>query len=335
MGTTNRTVSSHRYETMRYNRVGTSGLKLPAVSLGMWHNFGERSPFENQRALACTAFDLGITHFDLADNYGPPGGAAETNMGKILRSDLAAHRDELIISTKAGHHMWNGPYGNWGSRKHMICGLNQSLKRLQLDYVDIYYHHRHDPETPIEETMGALASVVQQGKALYVGISNYETLYARQAIAILKKMNTPCLIDQQCYNLFDRYAEKHGLFQVLEETGTGCIAFSPLAQGLLAGRYLNGIPAGSRAATPGTCLDAARITPALVHTIQRLNDIAQARSQTLAQMALCWVLRMKPVASVLIGASSPEQLIENAAIVNHRALTGEELHRIEQILYEQ
>lgn len=326
--------SPRRYETMRYNRTGTSGLKLPALSLGMWHNFGELCPIENQRALVCTAFDLGITHFDLADNYGPPGGAAESNFGKILHSNLAAHRDELVISTKAGHHMWNGPYGNWGSRKHMICGLDQSLKRMNLDYVDIYYHHRPDPETPLEETMGALASIVQQGKALYVGISNYETEQARAAIALLKELNTPSLIDQQCYNLFDRYAEKQGLFQLLEETGTGCIVFSPLAQGLLTERYLNGIPDGSRAATKGSCLDPNRITPKLLNTIAQLNQVAQARGQTLAQMALCWVLRIKAVTSVLIGASRSEQLVENVAQLDRSRFSEDELRQIEQILSE-
>jgi len=324
--------SPARYETMHYNRTGASGLLLPAISLGMWHNFGELCPLENQRALIRTAFDLGITHFDLADNYGPPGGAAETNLGKILHSDLAGHRDELIISTKAGHHMWNGPYGNWGSRKHMICGLDQSLKRLGLDYVDIYYHHRPDPETPLEETMGALASVVQQGKALYVGISNYETAQAKKAIALLKEMKTPCLIDQQCYNLFDRYGETQGLFRTLEENGVGCIAFSPLAQGLLTGRYLDGIPTGSRAATKGSCLDPNRITPALISIIRNLNGIAQSRGQTLAQMALCWVLRMKPVVSVLIGASRPEQLVENVALLSQSEFTTDELRQIDRIL---
>jgi L-glyceraldehyde 3-phosphate reductase len=317
---------------MIYRRVGSSGLKLPALSLGLWHNFGNGDSPENQRALIRQAFDLGVTHFDLADNYGPPGGAAETQFAKILKADLAGHRDELIVSTKAGHRMGDGPYGDWGSRKHMLSGLDQSLQRLQLDYVDIFYHHRPDPETPLEETMGALATAVQQGKALYVGISNYETELARNAIAVLKDMNIPCLIDQQCYNLFDRYAEHHGLFQALEETGTGCIAFSPLAQGLLTNRYLRGIPDDSRAGTDGTCLDRKRITPQLVETVSQLNGVAQQRGQSLAQLALCWILRIQPVASVLIGASRPEQIAENVAALDNCGFAEEELQQIENIL---
>lgn len=317
---------------MSYRRVGSSGLTLPGVSLGLWHNFGRDDVFENQRALVQKAFDLGITHFDLADNYGPPGGAAEVHFGNILRSDLADHRDELIVSTKAGHHMWDGPYGNWGSRKHMICGLDQSLQRLQLEYVDIYYHHRPDPDTPLEETMGALASMVQQGKALYVGISNYETEVARSAIAMLAELNTPCVIDQQCYNMFDRYAEHHGLFDALEETGVGCIAFSPLAQGLLSNRYLDGIPADSRAGTNGTCLDRERVTGSLVGTVRQLDGLAQERGQSLAQMALCWILRIHAVASVLVGASRPSQIVENVAALDQCDFTDEELLKIERIL---
>lgn len=324
--------SNARYDAMTYRRVGASGLKLPAVSLGLWHNFGEGDDVENQRAMVRTAFDLGITHFDLADNYGPPGGAAEANLGRLLRSDLASHRDELVLSTKAGHRMWDGPYGDWGSRKHMISGLDQSLNRLGVDYVDIYYHHRPDPETPLEETMAALASTVRQGKALYVGISNYETEVAARAIALLKEMNTPCLIDQQCYNMMDRYAETHGLFQTLEETGTGCIAFSPLAQGLLTGRYLDGIPADSRAGTDGTCLDRDRVTGDLQKMTRTLNDIARDRGQSLAQMALCWVLRIRPVASVLIGASRPEQIVENVNALSHLDFSEPELARIEAAL---
>ncbi len=322
--------SATRYDTMPYNRVGRSGLKLPAISLGMWHNFGREDDLSNQRNLLRTSFDLGITHFDLADNYG--GGFAEVNVGTILKSDFRDHRDELIISSKAGHHMWNGPYGDWGSRKHLMSGIDQSLKRLQLDYVDIFYHHRPDPETPAEETAQALADMVRQGKALYVGISNYYGAPSRQMIILLKECGVPCLINQLPYNMFDRNAAESGEFQGLENDGVGCITFSPLAQGLLSGRYLNGIPADSRAAREGTCLDRERISEALLAKVRSLNAIAQERGQSLAQMALCWNLSFVPVASVLIGASRTEQLVENVQALEAPDFTAAELRRIDAAL---
>lgn len=323
-------LNAKRYDQMTYNRVGKSGLKLPALSLGMWHNFGENENLANQLALLSTAFDLGITHFDLADNYG--GGFAEVNVGRFLKNEFKAHRDELIISTKAGHCMWDGPYGDWGSRKHLIAGLDQSLKRLQLDYVDIFYHHRPDPETPMEETAAALADMVRQGKALYIGISNYYGEPSRRITELLRAEGAPCLINQLPFNMFDPNASDSGEFQGLEKDGLGCITFSPLAQGLLSGRYLNGIPTDSRAAKEGTCLETDRITDELLKKVRGLNAIAEARGQSLAQMALCWNLSFTPVASVLIGASRPEQIIENVAALNNLSFAEEELEQIQTVL---
>lgn len=320
----------NRYDTMIYNRVGNSGLKLPAISLGMWHNFGQHDYIDNQLKLLTTAFDLGITHFDLADNYG--GGFAEVNVGNFLKNEFKAYRDELIISTKAGHQMWDGPYGDWGSRKHLIAGIDQSLKRLQLDYVDIFYHHRPDAETPAEETARALADIVRQGKALYIGISNYYGAPSREIIQLLKKEGVPCLINQLPFNMFDQNASESGEFQGLENDGAGAITFSPLAQGLLSGRYLNGIPEGSRAATDGTCLDRERVNEELLTQVRALNEIAKARGQSLAQMALCWNLNFSPVSSVLIGASRPEQIKENVQALENPVLSADELQQITAVL---
>ncbi|MBW5447022.1 L-glyceraldehyde 3-phosphate reductase [Cohnella sp. CFH 77786] len=322
---------SDRYANMKYNRVGKSGLKLPAVSLGLWHNFGGIDSFENGRALVRRAFDLGITHFDLANNYGPPPGSAEEMFGRLLATDLKPYRDEIVISSKAGYYMWEGPYGDWGSRKYLISSLDQSLKRMGLDYVDIFYHHRPDPETPLEETMGALDHIVRSGKALYVGISNYRAPQAREAIAILRRLGTPLLIHQPRYSMFDRWVEDE-LLDALEENGVGSIAFSPLEQGLLTNKYLNGIPADSRAAGASVFLNEGSITPERVEKARRLNAIAQERGQSLAQMALSWVLRGGRVTSVLIGASKVGQLDDNVAIVNHPEFSAEELARIEEIL---
>jgi len=323
--------SDQRYDSMKYNRCGRSGLKLPAVSLGLWHNFGGVDSLENARAMVRRAFDLGITHFDLANNYGPPPGSAEENFGRILKSDLSAHRDELIISTKAGYWMWPGPYGDWGSRKYLIASLDQSLKRMGLDYVDIFYHHRPDPETPLEETMAALDQVVRQGKALYVGISSYNPEQTREAARILKQLGTPCLIHQPSYSMFNRWIE-HGLLDVLGEEGIGCIAFSPLAQGLLSDKYLSGIPADSRAAKPTGFLKEKDITEEKLSKIRRLNELAKERGQSLAQMALAWILRDGRVTSVLVGASKVSQIEENVAALNNLKFTEEELNRIDEIL---
>ncbi len=323
--------SIDRYESMQYNRCGNSGLKLPAISLGLWHNFGHVDVLENARAIIHAAFDMGITHFDLANNYGPPPGSAEENFGRILKSDMAGWRDEMIISTKAGYLMWPGPYGDWGSRKYMLASLDQSLKRLGLDYVDIFYSHRPDPDTPLQETMGALAHAVKQGKALYAGISNYKPKQAAEAIGILKEMGTPCLIHQPRYSMLDRRIED-GLLDVLEPDGVGCIVFSPLAQGLLTDKYLKGIPADSRAAKPHGFLQKEQITPQLLKKISQLNDIAQKRGQSLAQMALAWVLRDKRVTSALVGASSVKQLQDNVAAINNLAFSAEEIRQIKDIL---
>lgn len=320
-----------RYDSMPYRRTGRSGLLLPALSLGMWYNFGGHDSFENARAMARYAFDHGITHFDLANNYGPPPGSAEENFGKLLKQDFAPYRDELIISSKAGWDMWPGPYGDLGSRKYLIASLDQSLKRMGLEYVDIFYHHRPDPETPLEESMSALDAIVRQGKALYVGISSYSAEQTRQAAQMLRQLGTPCLIHQPSYNMFNRWIED-GLTAVLEEEGIGCIVFSPLAQGQLTDRYLNGIPSGARA----TKTERVWLTPADVEQnlpkVRRLNEIARQRGQALAQMALAWVLRLPQITSALIGASSVEQLKTNLAALEHLDFSPEELQAIEDAL---
>jgi L-glyceraldehyde 3-phosphate reductase len=323
--------SETRYNSMLYNRVGQSGLKLPAISLGWWYNFGGLDVFENGRAIARRAFDMGVTHFDLANNYGPPPGSAEENFGKLFEQDFHPYRDELIISTKAGYDMWPGPYGEWGSRKYLLASLDQSLKRMKLDYVDIFYSHRFDPETPLEETMGALDSAVRQGKALYVGISSYSPDQTEEAIEILNNLGTPCLIHQPSYSMFNRWVE-NGLLDVLTEEGVGCIAFSPLAQGQLTDRYLNGIPAGARA----TKTERVWLTPDDVQKnlpkAQKLNELAKQRGQSLAQMAIAWVLRKPAVTSALIGASSVKQLEDNLAALNNLKFSDDELQAIESIL---
>ncbi len=323
--------AENRYHSMTYNRCGRSGLKLPAVSLGLWHNFGGVDAFENGRAIVRRAFDRGVTHFDLANNYGPPPGSAEENFGKMLRLDLRPWRDELVISTKAGYLMWPGPYGDWGSRKYLLSSLDQSLKRLGLEYVDIFYSHRPDPETPIEETLGAVATAVKQGKALYAGISNYTAEQTREACQILRELGTPCLIHQPKYSMFERWVEG-GLLDVLEQEGVGCIPFSPLAQGLLTDRYLKGIPADSRAGKSWGFLKTEQVTQERVEKARRLNEIAKRRGQSLAQLALSWVLRDPRITTVLIGASSVGQLDQNLECVNARDLVKEELDEIEQIL---
>ena len=317
-----------RYDDMAYRRSGRSGLKLPAVSLGLWHNFGDDRTLDSQRALLRRAFDLGITHFDLANNYGPPYGSAETNFGTLLAQDFCPYRDELVISTKAGYDMWPGPYGEWGSRKYLLSSLDQSLGRMGLDYVDIFYSHRFDPDTPLEETMGALASAVRQGKALYVGISSYGADRTREAARILRDLGVPALIHQPSYSMINRWIEDDGLLDVLDEEGMGCIPFVPLAQGLLTDKYLNGIPEGSRAAQ-GKSLDPTVITDEVVRRLRGLNDIAASRGQSLAQLALSWVLRDTRVTSALIGASSVRQLEANVAAVGAPALTADELAAID------
>ncbi|RCW47849.1 L-glyceraldehyde 3-phosphate reductase [Paenibacillus prosopidis] len=323
--------ANNRYEGMKYNRVGRSGLKLPAISLGLWHNFGGVDRYENGRAMVRRAFDLGITHFDLANNYGPPPGSAEETFGQILKQDFAAYRDEMIISTKAGYHMWEGPYGEWGSRKYLISSLDQSLKRMNLEYVDIFYHHRPDPETPLEETMAALDHVVRQGKTLYVAISNYSAEQTARASEILKGLGTPCLIHQPSYSMFNRWIE-NGLQDVLEQEGIGSIVFSPLAGGLLTNRYLNGVPSDSRAAGPSVFLKTDQITDSKLSKVKLLNDLAQERGQSLAQMSLAWVLRGGKVTSALIGASRVEQIDDNVAALSRLDFSKEELGRIETIL---
>ncbi|KAI7260283.1 hypothetical protein KC345_g10115 [Hortaea werneckii] len=316
---------------MKYNRTGRSGLLLPAISLGLWHNFGGNDVFENGRAMVRRAFDLGITHFDLANNYGPPAGSAEESFGQILKKDLAPYRDELIISSKAGYYMWPGPYGEWGSKKYLVSSLDQSLKRLGLDYVDIYYHHRPDPNTPLEETMSALDLLVRQGKALYVGISNYRPEEAREAAQILRRLGTPCLIHQPNYSMMSRWIED-GLQDVLEEEGIGTIAFSPLQKGILTDRYLNGITADSRAAGPSVFLSEKEITADVIAKVSKLNDIAAARGQKMSQLALSWVLRGGKVTSALIGASKVSQIEDAVASLNAPELSVEELEQIENIL---
>ena len=320
-----------RYDAMPYRRCGRSGLKLPALSLGLWHNFGDITPFGVQRDLLRTAFDNGITHFDLANNYGPPYGEAERNFGVHMLRDWKPHRDELIISTKAGYDMWKGPYGDHGSRKYLIASLDQSLKRMNLDYVDIFYHHRPDPETPIEETMGALDQIVRSGKALYVGISNYPPEQARTAIRTLRELGTPCLIEQPRYSMLNRWIED-GLTDVLREERVGCICFAPLQNGLLTGKYLNGIPADSRAAHDPRYLKPSDITEDKLTKIAALNRLAAARGQSLSQMALAWVLRDPVITSALIGASRPEQILENVGAIHSAPFSAEELAEIDRIL---
>ena len=324
--------SASRYNSMKYNRCGNSGLQLPAVSLGVWHNFGGVDVFENGRKIIRHAFDNGITHIDLANNYGPPPGSAEENFGEILKKDFKGYlRDELIISSKAGYLMWPGPYGEWGSRKYLIASADQSLKRMGLEYVDIFYSHRPDPDTPLEETMGALDTIVKSGKALYAGISNYQAPEAKRAIEILKSLGTPCLIHQPKYSMFERWVE-NGLLDVLGESGVGCIPFSPLAQGLLTDRYLKGIPKDSRAAKAHGFLQTNEITPEKLNKITKLNAIAARRDQSLSQMALSWLLKDKRITSVLIGVSSVEQLNNNLAALNNLDYSNDELKEIETIL---
>jgi L-glyceraldehyde 3-phosphate reductase len=320
-----------RYDRLTYRRCGRSGLMLPPISLGLWHNFGGVDAFETGRAIVRRAFDRGVTHFDLANNYGPPPGSAEESFGKILDLDLRPYRDELVVSTKAGWEMWPGPYGDWGSRKYLLASLDQSLRRMRLDYVDIFYSHRPDPETPLEETMAALDQAVRQGKALYAGISQYSAEGTAKAAATLRDLGTPCLIHQPRYSLFDRWIEG-GLTDVLEREGIGCIAFSPLAQGLLTDRYLNGIPEGSRASKPHGFLRPEHVTPEKIAKVRKLNEIARARGQRLAQMALVWVLRRPVVTSALIGASSVGQLDDNLDALDSPALSAEELRKIEAAL---
>nr|WP_315223780.1 L-glyceraldehyde 3-phosphate reductase [uncultured Flavobacterium sp.] len=322
-----------RYKTMEYRRCGNSGLKLPALSLGLWHNFGHIDSFENARTILQTAFDNGITHFDLANNYGPPAGSAEENFGKIFKQDFLPYRDELIISTKAGWGMWEGPYGDWGSKKYLVASLDQSLKRMGLEYVDIFYHHRPDPETPLEETMGTLDLMVRQGKALYVGISSYEAEDAKKAFEILKELGTPCLIHQPRYSMLDRWIE-NGLLDVLEESQVGCIPFSPLAQGLLTNKYLKGIPSGSRASSNrgNGAIDEDQISEEKLKKVLQLNELAQERGQNLAQMALAWILKDQRISSVLVGVSKAEQLLDSIACLKNYSFTNDELERIENIL---
>ncbi|WBO86192.1 L-glyceraldehyde 3-phosphate reductase [Hymenobacter yonginensis] len=323
--------SPGRYAAMPYRRCGRNGLKLPAVSLGLWHNFGDVDVLQNFRAILHRAFDSGVTHFDLANNYGPPPGSAETNFGRILKEDFRGYRDELVISTKAGYHMWEGPYGEWGSRKYLISSLDQSLRRMKLDYVDIFYSHRPDPETPLEETMAALDHVVRQGKALYVGISNYAPREAAEAIRILRELGTPCLIHQPKYSMFERGPE-NGLLDLLGQEGVGCIPFSPLAQGLLTNKYLHGIPEDSRVAKGVGFLTENQLTEARLTQIRQLNDLAQERNQSLAQLALSWILRDERITSVLIGASKPDQLTDSLRCLENLQFSPEELARIEEVL---
>ena len=325
------TANANRYTDMTYNRCGSSGLKLPALSLGLWHNFGDTAPYENMKALCFTAFDRGITHFDLANNYGPEPGSAERNFGRILREEFGAYRDELIVSTKAGYTMWEGPYGDWGSRKYLLASLDASLARLGLDYVDIFYHHRPDPDTPLEETMGALAQAVSAGKALYVGLSNYNGEQLRRACAILTELRCPFIINQNRYSIFDRTIEQNGLKAAAAELGKGIIAFSPLAQGLLSDRYLAGIPTDSRIITDGRFLHADSLTDDRLSRIRALADLAASRGQSLAQMALAWDLRDGAVTSVLIGASKPAQILDNLGALANTHFTQDELDRIDRL----
>lgn len=325
--------NSQRYQSMEYRRCGNSGLKLPAISLGLWHNFGHIDQLENARNILRVAFDHGITHFDLANNYGPPAGSAEENFGKIFKDDFVPYRDELVISTKAGWGMWPGPYGDWGSKKYLVASLDQSLKRMGLEYVDIFYHHRPDQETPLEETMATLDLMVRQGKALYVGVSSYQPAETAKAIAILNQLGTPCLIHQPKYSMFDRWVE-NGLLNVLEENGVGCIPFSPLAQGLLTNKYLKGIPAGSRASSHrgNGAIDEDQVTDEKINKVRQLNVLAEQRGQNLAQMALSWILKDKRITSVLIGVSKPEQITDSIRCLENYSFTSEEINNINAIL---
>lgn len=322
-----------RYNKMEYRRCGNSGLKLPAISLGLWHNFGHIDTLTNARNILHVAFDNGITHFDLANNYGPPAGSAEENFGRIFKEDFVSYRDELVISTKAGWGMWPGPYGDWGSKKYLVASLDQSLKRMGLEYVDIFYHHRPDPETPLEETMKTLDLMVRQGKALYVGISSYHPAEAAKAISILNELGTPCLIHQPKYSMFERWVED-GLLDVLENNGVGCIPFSPLAQGLLTNKYLKGIPEGSRASSHrgNGAIDEGQISDAKINQVRQLNVLAEERGQNLAQMALAWILKDKRITSVLIGASKPEQVLDSIRCLENYTFSADELERINKIL---
>lgn len=334
------TAADNRYDTMKYNRSGNSGLLLPAISLGLWHNFGNANEFYGMKQILLGAFDKGITHFDLANNYGPPGGEAETNFGKLLQDELKAYRDELIISTKAGYYMWPGPYGEWGSKKYLVASIDQSLKRMGLEYVDIFYSHRPDPDTPLEETMAALDSIVRSGKALYAGISNYSATQTKEAATILKRMGTPCVIHQPKYSMFERWVEEktttghQSLLDVIEEEGIGCIAFSPLAQGRLSDKYLKGVPADSRIGRnlANGAIQLSDITDGMIEKIKQLNSVALQRNQTLAQMAIAWLLKDKRVTSVLVGASSLPQLHNSIDALIAPAFSGEELQKIETIL---
>jgi len=325
--------SDQRYKSMEYRRCGNSGLKLPAISLGLWHNFGHIDVLENARNILRIAFDNGITHFDLANNYGPPAGSAEENFGKIFKDDFIPYRDELIISSKAGWGMWPGPYGDWGSKKYLVASLDQSLKRMGLDYVDIFYHHRPDPETPLEETMGTLDLMVRQGKALYVGISSYQPAEAAKAMQILKELGTPCLIHQPKYSMFDRWVE-NGLLDVLEQNGAGCIPFSPLAQGVLTNKYLKGIPADSRASSHrgNGAIEEDAVSEETINKVRQLNELAEARGQNLAQMALAWILKDPRITSVLIGASKPAQVLDSIGCLANYSFSDEELSKINSIL---
>ena len=325
--------NTNRYDNMKYNKCGESGLKLPAVSLGLWHNFGTNDSYQNMKDMCFTAFDNGITHFDIANNYGPLPGSAEENFGKILREEMSAYRDQMIISTKAGYYMWEGPYGDFGSRKYLLSSLDQSLKRLGLDYVDVFYHHRPDPDTPLEETMGALAQAVKSGKALYAGLSNYDGERMTEATKILRELNCPFVINQNRYSILDRGIEKNGLLDAAKKEKKGVIIFSPLAQGLLTNRYLNGVPDDSRIKTSGIFLKESHLTPERLTQINALNQIALERGETLAQMSLAWVLQTEGVTSVLVGASKPEQILDNIGAVNSKPLTEEQLKQIDDIVF--
>ena len=322
--------SESRYEKMKYNRCGKSGLMLPAVSLGLWHNFGDTGVYAKMEEMCFTAFDHGITHFDLANNYGPKAGSAESNFGKILKEHFMPYRDEMIISTKAGYDMWPGPYGDWGSRKYLIASIDQSLKRLGLEYVDIFYHHRMDPNTPLEETMGALSQIVASGKALYVGLSNYDGPTLEKASAILDELHVPFVINQNCYNIFDRTIEQNGLKAMAKKLGKGVICFSPLAQGMLSDRYLNGIPEDSRVRTDGRFLQESRLGEDVLGKIRALNEIAEGRGQTLAEMALSWLLKEEVITSVLAGASKPSQILDNIKAVENTSFTQDEIEAIDR-----